>query len=368
MRDYKKEIEEVHKNIEVLGNPKTQTDRVICKCKIDGYEWDTCPKNLLRGHGCHKCSGKKRYTTESFKEDLSKINTTIEVIGEVKKVNGKVKCLCKKCGHVYETKGTHLLDGRGCRKCADKETGKRTSKSREQVEKELNEIAPNEFLILSDFTRLDRKVEVKCLKCKKVFLKTINQLLKSPKCSWCEDGTNIKNTEIHAYEIKVMTNGEFEVISEYQNNLKLVTYKHAVCSETFQRRPSDFKKSGGRCPFCKPKSYGEIKVAKILESKNLIFEQQKSFDDLMLIRHLKFDFYIPSFNLCIEYDGKQHFEPVERFGGLEGFELTQKRDAIKNEFCKEKNIHLLRIPYTVRNIEKMVESTLEKVKQNFETL
>ena len=49
--------------------------------------------------------------------------------------------------------------------------------------------------------------------------------------------------------------------------------------------------------------------------------------------------------VCIEYDGIQHFEPIERFGGKEEFSRTKIRDNIKTQYCKDNNIKLIRIPY-----------------------
>ena len=68
-------------------------------------------------------------------------------------------------------------------------------------------------------------------------------------------------------------------------------------------------------------------------------------------RNLKFDFYIPKLNLAIEYDGQQHFEPVDFSGkgyesALEIYNNTRMRDKIKDDFCANNNIRLLRIPYT----------------------
>ena len=59
----------------------------------------------------------------------------------------------------------------------------------------------------------------------------------------------------------------------------------------------------------------------------------------------RFDFYVNN-NYLIEYDGQQHFESVEYFGGEEQLKIQQKRDTYKNQWCKENNIPLIRIPYT----------------------
>lgn len=75
---------------------------------------------------------------------------------------------------------------------------------------------------------------------------------------------------------------------------------------------------------------------------------EKRFNDCRYKNTLPFDFYLPQHNLLIEYDGRQHFEPIKHFGGLKSFKLRQKRDAIKNQYAKDNNIKLLRIPHTTK--------------------
>ena len=60
---------------------------------------------------------------------------------------------------------------------------------------------------------------------------------------------------------------------------------------------------------------------------------------------MPFDFYLPDYNICIEYDGEEHFQPVEFFGGEEKFQRRIENDEIKNNYCKNNNIKLIRIPY-----------------------
>ena len=69
---------------------------------------------------------------------------------------------------------------------------------------------------------------------------------------------------------------------------------------------------------------------------------------------LPFDFYLPNQNICIEYDGEQHFKPIEKFGGQENLKNVQNRDKIKTEFCEKQGITLIRIPYTL-NFKKIPE-------------
>ena len=97
---------------------------------------------------------------------------------------------------------------------------------------------------------------------------------------------------------------------------------------------------------CMCKSKGEMYVEEILHKLNIEFERQKRFDDCKSKRTLPFDFYIPKFNVCIEQDGEQHFKSIEHWGGEERFLERQLNDQIKNDFCKDNNIKLVRIPYT----------------------
>ena len=90
------------------------------------------------------------------------------------------------------------------------------------------------------------------------------------------------------------------------------------------------------------KSKGEQAVEKYLNEHNIIFETQKRFKDCVDKKPLPFDFYLPDYNLCIEFDREQHYQP--KFG-MDGFLQTQKHDKIKNEYCNMHNIDLLRIPY-----------------------
>lgn len=105
------------------------------------------------------------------------------------------------------------------------------------------------------------------------------------------------------------------------------------------------------CGMCINRSLQEEKIANILQSLNIEFIQEKTFEDCInpeTQRKLRFDFYLPKQNILIEYDGEQHFYYNEMFT-KENFIKTQKRDKIKNQYCLNNNIRLIRIPYTEKN-------------------
>jgi very-short-patch-repair endonuclease len=93
-------------------------------------------------------------------------------------------------------------------------------------------------------------------------------------------------------------------------------------------------------------SSGEYTIKGILEAMSIHFIREMRFADCKDSNTLPFDFYLPQHTAVIEYDGLQHFEAVEYFGGQETFEYTQRHDQIKNAYCAANNIRLLRIKYT----------------------
>jgi hypothetical protein len=105
------------------------------------------------------------------------------------------------------------------------------------------------------------------------------------------------------------------------------------------------------CPKCN-ESKGEKKIAEILDSLNVKYEKRKWFKECRNINPLPFDFYFPQFNLCIEFQGSQHYigwKTKDPNRTLNNLEEIQKHDRIKQHFCETNNIHLITIPYTEFN-------------------
>lgn len=96
------------------------------------------------------------------------------------------------------------------------------------------------------------------------------------------------------------------------------------------------------------RSVGEANIQKILQENNIIFEKEKSFDSLInpeTSNKLRYDFYLPDYNRLIEFDGMQHQSATGGWNNQESFEKRQKLDKLKNNFAKQYNIQLIRIPY-----------------------
>lgn len=111
----------------------------------------------------------------------------------------------------------------------------------------------------------------------------------------------------------------------------------------FEQRPLSHLQGNG-CPNCS-ESKGEKIIAKYLDKNNISYYRQHKFDDCKNIFQLPFDFYIPKYRTCIEFDGKQHYEPADFFGGIEAFEKLKTNDRIKDDYCEDNFINIIRIRY-----------------------
>jgi len=133
---------------------------------------------------------------------------------------------------------------------------------------------------------------------------------------------------------------------------------------TFWQTPANHS-TGQGCPICQ-ESKNEMYIKNLFEGKKYKFETQKQFKEL---GNQKFDFYLPKpYNILIEYDGKQHFEPT--FGKSEytrqiNYNILYESDNIKNEFVKtnKRGLKLIRIPYTLKEgqYDKLLEGALKGV-------
>ena len=107
-------------------------------------------------------------------------------------------------------------------------------------------------------------------------------------------------------------------------------------------------RSGHCCLFCR-QSHGEELIDVVLRKYGVSYKY-----GYVLPNGLHLDFYLPQLHLAIEYDGIQHYEPREFFGGYGYYIKLHKHDLEKNQYCKNHHITLIRIPYTVNNIDDVV--------------
>jgi very-short-patch-repair endonuclease len=159
-----------------------------------------------------------------------------------------------------------------------------------------------------------------------------------PKCSIYITGKTKDNfireaSEVHGHKY------DYSKV-EYVNCRTKVT---VVCQHhgDFEITPTHHIHIKNGCPKCR-RSKGETEIAVWLKKNNISFEEQKKFNGCKNIAHLRFDFFLPEYNLAIEYNGKQHYHNTY-FGGLEE---RKRLDLLKRKYCFTNNIKLLEIKYT----------------------
>lgn len=99
---------------------------------------------------------------------------------------------------------------------------------------------------------------------------------------------------------------------------------------------------------CTKESHGEQKIREILIKNNINFISQKTFNNFYYPdTHGKprFDFFLPDYNILIEYDGEQHFKPAFNWDTDEKYKQRLLHDRIKNEYAWDNNFIIIRIPF-----------------------
>lgn len=282
----------------------------------------------------------RKKTIEEFKEEVNKIhNDNIEVLGDY--INNKTKLLVKykDCNHKELKSPIKLLAGQGCAKCK----GKRLSKSKlNNIDEVKYKLLNHSIELLEEYKGLDFKSKVKNLKCGHIYSVRIGNAIKGSGCPVCH---GFKDTEKFKLQVFEKYENEYEIIGTYINNKTKIKVRHNKCGHVWDIIPKDLL-SERRCPHCM-KSKGEAFVGNLLDKMNIAYQSQYKFENCRNILPLPFDFMVKIDGQIklIEFDGSQHFGEGNGWGNKSNFEKIKHNDNIKNEFCLNNNIQLLRIPY-----------------------
>ena len=289
-------------------------------------------------------------SNEEFIKELKEKKIEYKPLEKYDGASKKILFKCNQCGNIWGAKPTNILSGKGCPKCRDIEARRRWIYSHDKFCELANEKNPN-VEIVGEYTGNKNKIKVRCKKHGIEWEPLPAAVLRGCGCSEClRERIAEKKRRTHDEFVKIVskTSPHIEILGVYKNARKKIKVRCKNHNEIYYVTPDLLIHGGGNCPKCTMTS-GEYKVANYLDSMGYEYISQYSFADSEISRK-RFDFYIPSVDTCIEYDGIQHFEPVFNFGGEDTFSYTKKNDEEKNEFCKKHNINLIRIPYTVDDV------------------
>ena len=187
-----------------------------------------------------------------------------------------------------------------------------------------------------------------CNKCGQITYKTIYDYLRGRGCGFCQKNVLKTKNEIQQ-EI-----GEEYTILEYKGMDHRSKFKHNLCNFIYDANPRHFS-----CPRCKG-SKGQKKIRFLLTNSNIKFEEQKVFN--IKGHKLRVDFYLVDYDIVIEYQGQQHFHPIEYFGGEEVFKKQCLYDNYKKQFFKNKMIEISYLDYDI--LDKKINDLLKNLKSS----
>lgn len=321
--------------------------KALHKCLICGTEWQAQPSNMLfvYKYGCPLCSKESlkknlRKSNDKYLQELKDKDIKIQPLEPYKRGHDKILHRCLICNYEWTIRPDNILHGKGCPNCAGN-----AKKTPEQYIKLVNEKNPN-VEVLEEYKSYSCPIKHRCKKHDYIWNAYPNTVLGGGGCPLCQaEDISLRNKKTNEKYIEDLKEKNPDIIplENYCGGKVPIKFKCLKCNNIWSTNPQNLLQGHG-CPRC-VSSKGEEAIERWLNEHDIHYETQKRFDECRDKKCLPFDFYIYEKNKCIEYDGEQHFKISEHFGGQEGFEIRQKHDQIKTEYCKNNNIPLLRIPY-----------------------
>jgi hypothetical protein len=289
---------------------------------------------------------RKRKSTEDFINEARLKHGDLFDYSKVVYFNNKTKVLigCRNHGFFEQRPSSHLF-GYGCHECLKNNRNPYKGKESEfekKFKQRSSKIHNGKYdYSLVNYERHDKKIKIICPDHGIFHQVSYEHYVRGSGCPKCvgKFKTNFEFIE----SCNIIHNNKYKYdLCDYKNSdsiIKIVCPNHGTFSQI-----AKYHISGSGCIGCK-ESKGEKIVRQFLLLNKIEFIPQKRFDDCYYKYKLPFDFYLPDYNICIEYNGIQHYESFKFFGGIEAFNERIKRDEIKIKYCISNNIKLIIIKY-----------------------
>lgn len=269
----------------------------------------------------------------------------------------KIKHRCLIHDLYWDCTPNNILSGVGCPKCKQEKINKKKYKSHECYVKQLKKINSN-IIVIEKYIDAKTLILHKCIKHNVEWKALPTNMLKGCGCPQCRiEKASLKNRKTHdeyICELNII-DPNIIVLGKYIGANTPILHKCLKDGYEWMARPSNILFGKG-CPRCRS-SKGEKRIKQYLDRHDIKYIAQKKFDDCIDQKPLPFDFYLTNLNICIEFQGEQHYKIIEYFGGRNSFLKRQQHDQIKREYCKKNNIQLLEIRYDA-DIQKELDNFL----------
>ena len=310
----------------------------------------------------------KKKTNEEFLSEISKLNPTYTVLSEYVTIDTNVRCYCNVHNIEFNSTPYNLLKGKcGCNICRGEKISNKKRRTREefiQIMRKVND----DIEIIGDYVQCKKKIECRCKLHNETFFATPDHLIQGE--VGCKQCIGIKNhmSGLKSHEEFVnqlqQVNPSINVVGLYDGAQRRIEVECLNCGHIWRPQATSVV-SGYGCPCCSS-SKGEKRIKDFLEQHNITFTPQKTFPDLFGVggRHLSYDFYLPDFNVLVEYQGQFHdgTAPQQTEGE---FIIQQEHDKRKAIYAKLHHIRLIEIWYWDYD---NIETILSNVLNNLETL
>lgn len=272
----------------------------------------------------------------------------------------KTYCKCKcVCGNFINRTYSSLKAGSDLASCGCKRTEINDKQSRNIIGEKFGRLT----VLSENKTPHKRTVTCKC-DCGNIVTRSKTDIMsghtKSCGCLWMDDCCHANEKDwtgqISEAGVKFLSKAYMNKKGQWLWNCEC-----PLCHNTFIILPAKVMSNHTSSCGCRIKSLGEQFIKEILEENHIEYISQYSFNNCRDKKKLRFDFALLKDNQVfhlIEFDGGQHYKPVKYFGGEEQFNKQHTRDILKDEYCKQNNIPLTRIKYTLS------KNTIKKIIMN----
>lgn len=366
-------------------------------CNKCGSDWNTTSyeKFMSGRNGCPGCNVRRKIDEKEIIKQIKKRckELNYKFLGFVGKYTSKretrIRLKCKKCKYEWDTTtvSNFLRENRNSHKCWRKnpENMPRNLNAKIAQNKIMNRLSGSSIEFVSfnnnEYLGIEKtKVLLKCKECGEYSTVSIHNLLYSPndipQCIKCQYNGKVSNEEALKkikYKCELL-DYEFLGFDNLQNrydgkDTRLIL-KCLKCGYTWKTTIyANFINLTIKCRGCTNNWHLERTVECYLKDAGINYEAQKRFEWLKSKINMALDFYLPDYYIGIECQGRQHFMPVEKFGGKNSFIDTQGRDILKKKQCEKHGIKILYFTelkkYNVFNGETLIK-TKDKLIENIE--
>lgn len=310
------------------------------------YGCPNCSVELPRLNRKQKLLNKAKIV-HGDKYDYSKVNYA--------KFNDMVEIICPKHGSFWQFFHVHVNKPTNCPTCireADKLTIEEFISKSEKIHGKSYDYSK----VVYETNR--SMVTINCPK-HGDFVQRAASHLSGNKCRDCyvEDSRNSK--EEFVKKAKQIHSDKYDyskaVYKGSKIPLEIICPKHG----SFWQRPNTHTSSKNGCCRCS-ESKGENEVERCLLKYNI-----KHFREYRILPHrYRYDFFLPELNIYIEFNGQQHYKPVEMFGGLPAFLKVKENDKIKRFLVKQHQGKLIVLTYLTlaeQDVERVLIASLKRI-------